>query len=199
MPTATRPPTEPYPANLRELLLRGEAGDESALPAIREAFDAHPELASFLGDLARRAEEALLKLAAGTDLTSREATRRVLASLKEELRAETDSALEVLLADRIALNWLAVHQADCDLTRRLATGAGDTPADRAALKRLDRAQARFLAACRALATTKRLLGRPAKGPSPLELLNKVVPESPSGKATRVRRTRTDIFAPAGLS
>ena len=54
------------PADLKPVLDRALAGDASALPALKAAFDRHPELVAHFGDLARHAELALLDVAAGT-------------------------------------------------------------------------------------------------------------------------------------
>src|SRR5205823_2136263 len=71
-----------------------------ALPALKAAFDRHPELAARLGDLAGHAEQALLALAAGDNLAAREAIARRVAALRGELSGEGRSPLERLPVQR---------------------------------------------------------------------------------------------------
>src|SRR5262249_38804759 len=94
-----------YPGELRALLGRAGAGDATALPALRRAFDQNPELVARLGDLAAHAEQALLALAAGDNLAAREAIARQAADLRGELLEAGSSALERLLVERVALCW----------------------------------------------------------------------------------------------
>jgi hypothetical protein len=169
-----------YPAELRALLLRGQQGDADALPAIRKAFADHPELAARLGDAGRLAEQGLLDLAAGQDLTTREALARRLGEVAQELAGEAASPLEKLLACQAALNHLAAAWAEVDLDRRLEHGEGALPATAAAERRLGAAQRRLLAASRALAVVKRLAPRPT--PTPLQMLGCATAEkAPSGR------------------
>jgi hypothetical protein len=169
-----------YPAELKDLLERGQRGDADALPLIKEAFDQFPEFTSMFGDLSQHAEQALLQLVAGTNLTAREAIGREVQALRERLLATAGSELEKLLIDRIAVSWIAVCHSDLELASLLLQRAGSSPAARAAQQRLDRAHARYLTAIKTLATTQKLLRR---GPSPAELLRPVADcEAPSAGA-----------------
>ena len=185
-PSILKLPTPPaLPAEVLDVLERGNAGDLSALPALKEAFDERPELGAVFGDLARQAELALLALVAGSSLTAREAITRQVAELRGRLRANVNSELEKLLVERVVLSWLEVHYGDIDLAQHLLRQPGASPATQAAQKRLDRAQVRFLTASKALATVQKLLG-PAR--PTLELLSHV-PEGPvhqCGDAARAR-------------
>ena len=76
----------------------------------------------------------------------------------------------------LATTWLAQH---------LLNSPGSGPDARAAHKRLDRAQARYLAAIRALATTQKLL-KPSL--SPRDLAVKLVPETKVGSIAGQRQS-----------
>src|SRR5215831_10861913 len=97
MSTITPTEIKSYPAELKDLLDRAGAGDATALPALRRAFDDNPELAERLGDLAAHAEQALLALAAGANLAAREAIARQASKLRGELLGSGSSPLERLL------------------------------------------------------------------------------------------------------
>src|SRR4051794_13613530 len=119
MPTPpTPPPAEPgYSQELYELLERGTRGLADATE-VRAAFDRHPELVSAFGDLAGHAERESLALICRQDHTAREAVRRRAEDLRASLKAECATELERLLADRVVLTWLAVHEAELDLAGR---------------------------------------------------------------------------------
>lgn len=65
-----------YPAALKTLLERANAGDQSVLPALRQALHDNPELSQLLGDLVQHAEMALLELAGGKSIVAKEAITR---------------------------------------------------------------------------------------------------------------------------
>jgi hypothetical protein len=175
-----------YPAELELVLRRANLGDVSALPELRKAYDEHPELVGMFGDLVQQAEAALLELASPTCLASREAIARQLAGLRRRLQATATSELEKLLIDRICLSWVEVHHAAMERAGLLLQSPGTHPATQAADRRLDRAQARYLAAVRALATVQKLV-RPAL--SPLDLAAKTVEERAAGGAALRRSAK----------
>src|SRR5262249_10157196 len=96
-PPAPTPTPQTSLAELQAILARGHAGDDAVLPQLRQVFDEHPELAPFLGDLVKHAEEALLTWIAGRSLTAKEALARQVAELRTRLMATTQSELEKLL------------------------------------------------------------------------------------------------------
>jgi hypothetical protein len=168
-----------YPQELKGILQRANAGDLTVLPELNRVFDEYPELTTRFGDLVRHAEQAMLTIVAGNCLTGRVAISREMGGLRDRLAASATSELEKLLVDRICICWLGVYHADVDLAQQLlANPAGASPAAQAAQKRLDGAHRRFLTAVKALATVQKLV-RPA--PSPLELLNRTVPETGAGR------------------
>jgi hypothetical protein len=188
-PTITTTPS--YPAELRALLERAGSGDATALPAVRQAFASHPELVTFLGDLASRARESLLDLIAGTDLASKEAVAQRAAALRDELIGEEESPLIRLLAERVGFCWIELHGADLNLARVLRSQPRDTQASLAASKRVSEAQRRFIAAVKGVALVKKLIPR---GPSPLDILLRDVPER--GSPRRQSGARTTRLAAA---
>ena len=186
--TGTPPPdAKTYPAELKSLLERGNAGDVSVLPALKKAFDQNPELAALLGDLVGHAERSVLALAAGRSLTAKEAIARQVADLRSRLVATARSELEKLLIDRICLSWIEVYHGDVDLAQRLLQQPDWVPGTAAAQKRLDRAHARFLSAVKALAVVQKLIRPPL---SPLDLLARPPEEMGGGGASGPRQRST---------
>jgi hypothetical protein len=132
---------------------RAEAGDESSLPALRQLLDGSPALVEVLGNLAYQVEATLLGNAAGKSLAFREAATRKMTALRKELAGPDSSPLEHLLADRIALCWLAVHDAEVRFAQ-----AKDLTIKQAEFwqKRIDASHRRYLSAVKALATIRKL-------------------------------------------
>jgi hypothetical protein len=151
------------PPDVGDVFARGTRGDTAVLPALRKAFADHPELVSLVGDIARHAEDTLLTLVAGENLTAKHAFRLKLAEVREKLLAGTSSELERLLVERVVLCWLEVNYGDIDMANRLLQNAGASQATLAAQKRRELAERRLGAAVKALATVQRLL-RPAASP-----------------------------------
>jgi hypothetical protein len=179
-------PKKVYPAELKAILEQAMHGDASVLPALRRAFEEHPELPEQFGDLVEIAKINLLNLATGSNLLVREALTRTTAALKERLAATANSELERLLIDRIVLSWIEVYHGDSDLATRLLKSPGGDAATRDCQKRLDRAHARYLSAVKALATVQKLL-KPS--PSAFDLLRKPVAEAPDPWAARGKSTQ----------
>jgi hypothetical protein len=162
-PMTSEPLSKTYPAELKRLLERANAGDEAALPELKRAFDRHPELSAWLGDLVRLAHDSVLRWAAGNCLGSREAIARQAEELRQRLLDEARSELEKLLIDRLVISWLEVYAAEVHLAERLAQGTAAGVVTQAVQKVLDRAHQRFLGAVRCLATVQKL-ARPAVAP-----------------------------------
>ena len=128
-------PEHPGGEELARLLQRAEQGDLSVLPALRKVLDANSAIWREYGDLARHAEVSLVHLAAGPNLLLAESLARRLAELKRELAGPSPGPLERLLAERVALCWLAVHHAEiayaqasasCRSARPTSTSGGST-------------------------------------------------------------------------
>ena len=126
-------------------------GDQEVLPALRTLLDTQPALWTEVGTLTTEVEQAWLQLLTGDDLVTREVLHRQLEAWKAELAGPQPTPLERLLSERIALCWLQVQQAELWAVRHV------TQPDAWSEQRLDRAQARFLAAVKALAQVRKLL------------------------------------------
>jgi hypothetical protein len=172
--TILNEPEKEYPAELKAILERGNAGDPTVLAALRQALADNPALVATLGDLAKHAEQSLLRLVAGTSLTAREAVPRQMADMRQRLLTAEASELEKLIIERICISWLHVYYADTDQAFYLFQGTGATPGAKAAQQRLDRAHARYLCAIRALATVRKLLKPPL---STVDMLRRTVAET----------------------
>lgn len=94
------------------LVRRAERGDKSAMPAVRKAMDASPALVEHLGDVATQVENTLLRNMTAKALAFREAVERKMARMRADLAGPDASPLEQLLAARIALCWLSLHDAE---------------------------------------------------------------------------------------
>jgi hypothetical protein len=167
---------------LHAVIAAANSGDHSALPALRRALAADPDLVDRLGDLAGHVERGLVALAAGPSLAGAEAVAAHLAKMRADLRDDAASPLEELLVRRVVLCWLACHQAEVERVGLLKVRTAEVLRS-AADRRVDRAQARLLASAKSLATVRRLL-RP--GLSAVELAMAVVPESRPGVTNRVK-------------
>jgi len=145
--------------SLQDLVRRAEAGDQSALPALRHFLDENEQVWRRTGDLGLQAEASLVSLAAGGNLVLAESIGRKVRALKEELAGPAPSLLERLLVDRVALTWLQASYFDA-----LGAQAGEVSTAQAGelRRRQDAAANRFLAAVRALTLLRRHL-RPAGG------------------------------------
>jgi hypothetical protein len=152
---------------LQQLVQKAERGDEAALPELRRLLDREPGLWRFAGDLARIAEDSMIALAAGQNLLLRESLARSVAELKAELAGPAPSRLDRLLAERVAVCWLATTYSDAAYAQ--AKG-GPSPAVEHARRRQDSAGRRYAESLKLLATVRKLLpGRAPRAPrSPRE-------------------------------
>jgi hypothetical protein len=132
----------------RELVRRARGGDVSALPQLRAALVAHPEVVDHVGDLERVVVRAWAELLGGGDAVSTEAVRQKA----EQLRAE----LEGLLVGQVVAGWLEMSHAQLQ-----AADAGKVTPPHATfrLKRAESAQRRYLAAIKMLTAVRALLPR----------------------------------------
>ncbi|MDA1052704.1 MAG: hypothetical protein O3C40_19795 [Planctomycetota bacterium] len=137
------------------IIERAQSGDEDAMPALREILDRVPSIREVLGaDLDRTVEYSISKSLGGEDnLAFREAIKRKLAALREELEGPTPSPTERLLVDRVVACWFQVQEADLRYAQ-----AGDCSLAQADyhLRRQDRAHRRFLTGMKTLATVRKL-------------------------------------------
>jgi hypothetical protein len=152
-PTATRSPAPAAKRDeLDDLLQRAERGDAAALARVKPWLN-DPEIAELLGNPAVGVERQIIGLSAGNNLLRKEAMIERLRQLRAELAGPRPSPLERLLADRVALCWLHLHQIEWAYFAKSSMAA--TLAEHYQ-RCLDRAQRRFLAAARGLADVRRL-------------------------------------------
>ena len=91
---------------LRALSERAEGGDQEARKELRRAVrESAPEVVARCSELARTYRRFLAKTASGKDPLVEEAFVRQAELLAAEVAGEDASALEVLLAERIASLW----------------------------------------------------------------------------------------------
>jgi hypothetical protein len=155
-------------AELRQRLAllarKANEGDRQALADLRLFLDGHPEVEAHVGDLARLAEAAWVELLVGKDALTGEAVKRQLTQLKDGLAGSRPSAVEKLVVDLVAVNYLAERQAE------IAAAAPDNKSlDQAAfrLKRAESTQRRYLNSLKMLSHLRALIPQglvPEDGP-----------------------------------
>ena len=150
----------PYPAGatreeIVDVMTRASEGDESAMPRVRELFEADPSgmLQVAGGNLSERIERAIVATMAGKNLAWPIAVDLKMEEIRSELAGPDPTPIERLLAERAALCWLEVHALDL----RHAHTSGLTFAQAEHKEKLrDRASRRYLAALKALAQVRKL-------------------------------------------
>lgn len=135
------------------LAARAQKGDTKALAELREAFDALQMWENFMP--AAVMGRVFAGMVADENLLVREATRRQAEALRRELAGPSPTPLEKLLVERIVVCWLASHYSDRTAMAKLAEGCSFGEGD-FWRKAQDSANKRFLAACKALATVRKL-------------------------------------------
>jgi hypothetical protein len=163
-PAETDP--EKQQGELTRLLQRAEAGDRSALPALREYLDEHPEVSREYGDLGRQVEAATGLRICGSNLLLAECLQRRLKELKAELGAAS-SAAERLLVEQVTITWQQTHYFNALMAQ---TGVANAARLKVLQGLQDGAQRRHLAALKALATVRKLL---TPAPSPLQVATRL--------------------------
>jgi len=140
----------------RGLVERAEQGSKDALPAIREVLGDLPELSWRLVNLAKTAEDSLIKeMTSDNDLLAREMLPLQLAAMREELAGPDPSPLERLLVERVVVCWLQLQHADIVYAQHMKNL---TLKQRDHYQRWqDRQHNRYLSAIRALAQVRKLL------------------------------------------
>jgi hypothetical protein len=134
-----------------DLLRRTQAGDESTLPLVRRIFQRPGAVERLGGDLATDIRANLIGRLAGRDLLVREGLARKLDLMADDLAARTP--IERLLVERVVTCWPHLHFLELSFERQTST-----PIDLAEYyqRTIDRAQKRYLAAIKTLATVRKL-------------------------------------------
>ena len=142
-------------ADLEALVQEARAGNCEVLPQLRQALDERPEIWRHAADLGRHAAMAWIQLIGGPDEFVKESLKRGLEEfVAAHLGRGEPTAMERLLVERIAVNWLMVNYADM-----LYTTGKDMPLKQvqAMMNRQDRSQHRLLSAIAALTSLRRLM------------------------------------------
>lgn len=143
-----------------EIQLRMElakAGDPESLDWVHRAFVADPtgNLAEMFGvNAAKQIERLLLFRVAGDDQVARTSLLAQVERMRKDLAGPEPSALERVLADRVALAHLALHSLELQFQRE-AHNLGPALAD-AMERRIARTNRQFNEACKTLAVVRRL-------------------------------------------
>jgi hypothetical protein len=146
------------PQGIHEVLKRAAKGEETIRPLVLRLLDRDQgrggRLLAIYGDVFGFARAALVRPVAGGNVATQEAMERKIDAVRDELAGPNPTPLERILSERAALCWFDAHEMD----RRFSdTPSGTTFKDAEYRQsRRDRAQKRFLAACKTLATVRKL-------------------------------------------
>ena len=141
------------------MLQRAAAGDEGASHALIDACQSVPQLWETLSTLSTLAVRSWVDLLApdkpGAGI-GRRATEQEIARKRNEVAGPDPSPLERLLAERVALCWVAATYADAEYTRKLKEGMSLREGDFLA-RRCEQTNRQLLKAIESLARVRRLL------------------------------------------
>lgn len=138
----------------RDQVRQANAGDPAAIAKLRIHLDAHPEIWQSLGSATVQAREKWIELLAGGDWLQGESIRRRQKQIVEELVRPGESRLELVLAERLALDLLQLLYAELKLADPILMKAmGIDQLE----ERVHRAHARVLASAKALAMVRKYL------------------------------------------
>ncbi len=141
---------------IEKLFRRAEQGDDEALAVMRGWFDNTPSACDKIGDLARRAEDSLVKVYTKNPVIQ-EALHSKLNALRREIGGPDPSPLEDLLAQRIAACWLQVHYLETVYAVNAESNGLSGRWSESMQRSIDRAQRRYLSAIKTLVQVRRLL------------------------------------------
>ncbi len=142
---------------LKELIRRGKSGDKAASERFFELSDAKPDggLVQY-GDIARIAQEFLLKRICGKDLILHGSMERNMAAMAQELAGDTASPLEMMLAQRVAITHFHLHYCENIAVLNFGNESWTPDDEKVSERRTNAASKRHLSACKALAQVQRL-------------------------------------------
>lgn len=134
-------------------------GDDRASQALIEACQTVPRLWEMLSTLSSLAVRSWVDLLApagpGSEITRRTIEKEI-EHKRSEVAGEDSSPLERLLAERVALCWLAANYADAEYTRKLKAGMSFREGEYYS-KRCEQTNRQLLKAIESLARVRRLL------------------------------------------
>ena len=148
---------------------RADRGDQAALmemkAELQRADDANGTpgladryLAETIGDLDHRTQAQLKSQYFTNRLALQESIQCRLTQLRTALEGPNPNALERLLIERILVGWIEVNRADMVHAGQISGGKTPLPLLEFCQRWQGRAHRRFLAACKALAQVRKLLG-----------------------------------------
>ena len=144
----------PTAQEVRALLTRSAAGDESVRPEVCKLLENPAFIGIFGGELVEQAEAGFIASLFGKDVAFREATLKKLGRLRADLLGENPTAVERLLVERIAACWLQVQHAELRYVNHLKDMT--MPQGDYHQRRMDATHRRFLSAVKALALVRKL-------------------------------------------
>lgn len=152
------------PHHARDILLKANGG-EADREEVRQVFDEYPQLSELWGDLAQTARRIVIDLVANKDVLHQESLKAHLSQMQQKLAQPGDGELERLLAERVVLAWLVLHEAE---VRRATRWHGSIAFTDAGFwdRHVSKLQSDFLRACRTLAVVRGL-----DKPGPLAQIN----------------------------
>lgn len=155
------------------LCQQANAGDPSALAALRQLLDQEPQLAEHFGDLFEFAKEALIGLMGRNNALLAESLRRRAKAMERELAGEKPTLLERLVVRRVVLSWIRLQHVD--------TTAPD-PSSRKALARKSAAERSWVQALKSLELVR----------------SKLMPRRPTPEPPRKAIRRPPVSPPTSL-
>lgn len=145
-------PTTPADA-LQRVRRRANAGDQRAREVLKKFLDAHPEVWSQVGNLARHAESTLVEAVAEGEWFASEAIKREAASLRKSLAGPSPRPLETMAVERVVLTWLQLQYVESRFTQ----AQKDLGWAKYWLRRQEQADKLYRSAVRSLALIRELL------------------------------------------
>lgn len=134
---------------------KANAGDPRAREILRRFLDAHPEVWSQVGNLARHAESTLVEAAAGGEWFGAEAIKREADRIRRALTGPSPTPLETMAVERIVLTWLQLQYVEA----RFMQTQRDLAWAKHWLRRQEQADKLFRSSVKSLTTIRELLPR----------------------------------------
>ncbi len=124
--------------------------------AFHELFKQQPEIWQATTDLAAKLEEKIFNEICSTSYGAKEAFRKKLTAMRDNLDWANSSEMEKILIEQICLNWLRLNLLE-DIHYSKTTGSHSSEHGTYWDKRLSSAQRRYLRAVESLAKVRKLL------------------------------------------
>jgi hypothetical protein len=129
---------------------------EADKKAFRELLKEQPGIWQATTDLAAKLEEKIYGEICSNSYGAKEAFRKRLAAMRDNLDWKNSSEMEKILIEQVCLNWLRLNILE-DLHHIKTTGSHSSEHGIYWDKRLNSAQRRYLRACESLAKVRKLL------------------------------------------